>query len=117
MHREITLASLLQLFGSSDILVHHRHIDTVGHLAKECCSLTACRKSWVNSRFSETKGSTLNMSSDSIKYKRLVLAVKHGSVILGAPCGKGHYFSVRGRHLRMRMKVFFPDRQICATIN
>ena len=48
----------------------------------------------------------MNVSSDSIKYKRLVLAVKHGSAILGAPCGKGHYFSVRGRHLRMRMKVF-----------
>ena len=67
--------------------------------------LTACRKNWVNNRFSDKKGSTLNVSSDSIKYKHLVLAVKHGSLILGALCGKGRYFSVRGRHLRMHMKV------------
>ena len=40
---------------------------------------------------------------DCMKYKCLVLAVKHGSVIL---CGKGHCFSVRGRHLCMCMKVF-----------
>ena len=47
----------------------------------------------------------MNASSNNTKYKRLVLAVKHGSVILGAPCGKGYYFSVRGRHLHMRMKA------------
>ena len=75
----------------------------------ECCSpllLLPCRKSWENNRFSETKGSTLNMSSDSMKYKLLVLTVKHGSVILGAPCDKGHCFLIRGHHLCMRIKIF-----------
>ena len=72
MHRETTQASLLQLLSLSD-----RHTHTA-HLAKECCSPTACRKSWVNNRFSDTKGSTLNVSSDSIRNERLMLPVKHG---------------------------------------
>ena len=40
------------------------------------------------------KGSTLNVSSDSIKYKHLVLAVKRGSVIpMSLLIGKGSSFA------------------------
>ena len=112
MHRDTRLGSLLQLLSFKYLvlyIVHHRY-SHCAHLAMEYCSLLIlllpCRKSWVNS---ETKGSTLNMSSDSMKYKCLVLAVKHGSVILGTPCGKGHCFSVRGRHLCMHMIFFLKN--------
>ena len=102
MHGQTRLGSLLQLLSFKYLvlyIVHHRH-SHCAHLAMGMLLTVPCRKSWVNS---ETKGSTLNMSSDSIKYKCLVLAVKHGSVIL---CGKGRCFSVRGRHLCIRMKFF-----------